>query len=45
MPAWSGLAGELVAALAPHTEADPVPILGQLLVAIGAAVGRGAHSK
>ncbi len=42
-PAWSGLPGEIVAALGPHTEADPVAILGQLLVAIGAAVGRGAH--
>lgn len=41
--AWAGLPGDLVAALAPHTEADPVAILGQLLVAIGAAVGRGAH--
>ena len=40
--AHHGLAGELVAALAPHTEADPVAILGQLLAAFGAATGRGA---
>lgn len=41
--AWSGLPGEIVAGLAGHTEADPVAILGQLLVAIGASVGRGAY--
>ena len=29
--------------IAPHTEADPVAILTQLLVAFGAAVGRGAY--
>ena len=28
--------------VAPHTEADPVAILSQLLVAFGAAVGRGS---
>jgi hypothetical protein len=37
-----GLAGEIVGEIAPHTEADPVAILAQLLVAFGAAVGRGA---
>jgi hypothetical protein len=37
-----GLAGEIVGTIAPHTEADPVAILSQLLVAFGAAVGRGA---
>ena len=36
------LPGEIVTTLAPHTEADPVAILTQLLVAFGAAVGRGA---
>lgn len=41
--AWCGLTGDIVDGLAPHTEADPVAILGQLLVAIGAAVGRGAY--
>ena len=36
------LPGEIVGQIAPHTEADPVAILSQLLVAFGAAVGRGA---
>ena len=36
------LLGEIVNTIAPHTEADPVAILTQLLVAFGAAVGRGA---
>lgn len=40
--AFTGLAGEIVAAIAPQTEADPVAILGQLLIAYGSAVGRGA---
>jgi hypothetical protein len=40
--AYHGLPGEIVNTLAPHTEADPVAILAQLLVAFGAAVGRGA---
>jgi hypothetical protein len=35
--------GEIVKRLAPETEADPVAILTQLLVAFGAAVGRGAY--
>ena len=37
------LLGEIVHTIAPHTEADPVAILTQLLVAFGAAVGRGAY--
>jgi hypothetical protein len=37
------LPGEIVRRIAPHTEADPVAILTQLLVAFGAAVGRGAY--
>jgi len=37
------LPGEIVTRIAPHTEADPVAILTQLLVAFGAAVGRGAY--
>jgi hypothetical protein len=41
--AYQGLAGEIVKTIAPHTEADPVAILAQLLVAFGAAVGRGAY--
>jgi hypothetical protein len=40
--AFSGLAGAIVAGLAPETEADPVAILAQLLVAAGSVVGRGA---
>ena len=36
------LLGEIVTTIAPHTEADPVAILTQLLVAFGAAAGRGA---
>jgi hypothetical protein len=36
------LLGEIVQRIAPHTEADPIAILTQLLVAFGAAVGRGA---
>ena len=36
------LLGEIVTRIAPHTEADPIAILTQLLVAFGAAVGRGA---
>jgi Protein of unknown function (DUF3987) len=36
------LLGEIVNTIAPHTEADPVAILTQLLVAFGATVGRGA---
>ena len=34
---YHGLAGEIVQTIAPHTEADPVAILAQLLVAFGAA--------
>jgi hypothetical protein len=41
--AYHGLAGEIAGTIAPHTEADPVAILAQLLIAFGAAVGRGAH--
>jgi hypothetical protein len=39
---YHGLAGEIVNTIAPETEADPVAILSQLLVAFGAATGRGA---
>jgi len=37
------LLGEIVNTIAPHTEADPIAILTQLLVSFGAAVGRGAY--
>ena len=40
--AYHELLGEIVNRIAPHTEADPVAILTQLLVAFGAAVGRDA---
>ncbi|MGH2842648.1 MAG: DUF3987 domain-containing protein [Solirubrobacteraceae bacterium] len=40
--AYHGLLGEIVKRLEPETEADPVAILTQLLVAFGTAVGRGA---
>ncbi|MDA8301829.1 MAG: hypothetical protein M0005_09860, partial [Actinomycetota bacterium] len=41
--AYNGLAGAVAETIAPHTEADPVAILGQLLVAAGSVVGRGAY--
>src|ERR1035441_6818769 len=40
--AYHGLPGEIVWAIAPHTEADPVAVLVQLLVAYGALIGGGA---
>jgi hypothetical protein len=40
--AYQGLAGEIVKAIEPHTEADPAAILVQLLAAVGNAAGRGA---
>jgi Protein of unknown function (DUF3987) len=40
--AFHGLPGQVVAKIAPNTEADPVAILTQLLVACGALIGRGA---
>lgn len=42
-PAWIGVAGELVAEIDPHTEADPVAVLAQLLVCFGSVIGRSAH--
>ncbi|VTR94208.1 Uncharacterized protein OS=Bradyrhizobium sp. STM 3843 GN=BRAS3843_680012 PE=4 SV=1: DUF3987 [Gemmata massiliana] len=41
--ALHGPAGELVKAIEPHTEADPVGILFQTLVGFGSIVGRTAH--
>ena len=41
--AFHGLAGEIVRTIKPHTEADPVAVLLQLLVAFGNIVGRGPH--
>jgi hypothetical protein len=40
-----GLPGDLVAAIEPHTEADPVAVLSSLLVAFGNAIGRGAFFR
>ena len=34
-----------MAKIAPHTEADPVAILAQLLVACGALIGHGAYFR
>jgi hypothetical protein len=41
--AFHGLPGAIVEKIAPHTEADPVAILAQLLVCCGALIGRGAY--
>ena len=41
--AYYGLAGEIVKAIAPHTEADPAGLLLQLLASFGNVVGRGAY--
>lgn len=38
-----GLLGEIVRAIEPHTEADPVAILTQTLVTFGNIIGRNAH--
>ena len=40
--AYHGLPGAIVQKIAPHTEADPIAILTQPLVACGALIGRGA---
>ena len=39
---YNGLPGAIVQMPAPYTEADPLAILGQLLVGAGSVVGRGA---
>jgi hypothetical protein len=41
--AYQGLAGEIVQALEPHSEADPVALLIQTLIAFGNVIGRTAH--
>ncbi len=43
--AYHGLPGQVVAKIAPHTEADPAAILVQLLVCCGALIGRDAHYR
>lgn len=40
--AYCGLAGEIVRAIEPHSESDPVALLIQLLVGFGNIIGRGA---
>lgn len=40
-----GLAGEILQAMEPHSEADPVALLGNLLCAFGSAIGRGAYLR
>ncbi len=42
-PAFDGLAGEIIRAIEPHTEADPVAILVQLLIGFGNLIGRSAY--
>lgn len=41
--AYHGIAGEFVRLIEPHTEADPVALLVQFLVAFGNFIGRTAH--
>lgn len=41
--AFHGLFGRIVRTLEPHTEADPVALLAQLMVLFGNVVGRGPH--
>ncbi|PIR01276.1 MAG: hypothetical protein COV66_02340 [Nitrospinae bacterium CG11_big_fil_rev_8_21_14_0_20_45_15] len=43
--AFHGLAGEIVKAIEPHTEADPAALLIQLFVAFGSIVGRNPFFK
>jgi hypothetical protein len=43
--ALHGLPGDVVRAVAPHTEADPVALLTQYLVAAGNAIGRRPHYR
>jgi hypothetical protein len=41
--AMYGLGGDIVRAIEPHTESDPVAILVQSLLAFGMHIGRGSH--
>ncbi len=43
--ALQGLPGEIVRAIEPHTEADSVAVLVNLLAAYGSAIGRGAFFR
>src|SRR3712207_5964556 len=40
-----GLAGDVLAAIEDHTEADPVAVLINILIAFGNAAGRNPHVK
>jgi hypothetical protein len=40
-----GLAGDIVRAVEPHNEADPVALLGNMLCAFGNVAGRGAFAR
>src|SRR5262249_21951942 len=43
--AYHGLAGDIVRAIEPHSEADPVALLVQTLVGFGSIIGRTAHFR
>lgn len=43
--AWRGRLGDMIHAIAPHTEADPIAILVQFLIAFGNLLGRKPHWK
>lgn len=43
--AFHGLAGEIVRAIEPHSEADPVALLIQTLVSVGNVVGKAPHFR
>jgi Protein of unknown function (DUF3987) len=43
--AYYGLAGEIVRTIAPHSEADPVALLVQVLVFFGNEIGNSAHYR
>ena len=43
--AFYGVAGDIVRKIEPHTEADPVAILIQVLVAVGNVIGRQAYFR
>lgn len=42
---FRGVAGDIVKAIEPHSEADPLAILVQLLVAFGSVIGRTAYFR
>jgi hypothetical protein len=42
--AYHGLAGRIVEAIDPHTEGDPVAVLGQTLVLFGSVIGPEPHA-